>query len=131
MQRAQCTDPGWQTSRGLGSRVWRSGEQTFVGHDGHCPGSRGQPLVRTDEKLATVFMTNTNGIDAQAPTRPGAPGSAVRGRGAHPVALRCERPSSAAIDRRRLLAAAPVANATKATAANAAPASPGRRVRGR
>lgn len=65
MQRVQFMDPGWKTSWGLGFQVWRSGEKTFVGHNGYCPGYQSQLLVQTDEKLATVFMTNTNGIDAQ------------------------------------------------------------------
>ena len=65
MQRVQFMDPGWKTSWGLGFQVWRSGERTFVGHNGYCPGYQSQLLVQTDEKLATVFMTNTNGIDAQ------------------------------------------------------------------
>ncbi len=65
MQRVQFMDPGWKTSWGLGFQVWRSGEKTFVGHNGYCPGYQSQLLVQTAEKLATVFMTNTNGIDAQ------------------------------------------------------------------
>lgn len=65
MQRVQFMDPGWKTSWGLGFQVWRSGEKTFVGHNGYCPGYQTQLLEQTDEKLATVFMTNTNGIDAQ------------------------------------------------------------------
>ncbi len=65
MQRVQFMDPGWKTSWGLGFQVWRSGEKTFVGHNGYCPGYQTQLLVQTAEKLATVFMTNTNGIDAQ------------------------------------------------------------------
>ena len=65
MQRVQFMDPGWKTSWGLGFQVWRSGEKTFVGHNGNCPGYQTQLLEQPDEKLATVFMTNTNGIDAQ------------------------------------------------------------------
>ena len=65
MQRVQFMDPAWKLSWGLGFQVWRSGEKTFVGHNGYCPGYQSQLLVQTDEKLATVFMTNTNGIDAQ------------------------------------------------------------------
>ncbi len=65
MQRVQFMDPGWKTSWGLGFQVWRSGEKTFVGHNGYCPGYQSQLLVQTQEKVATVFMTNTNGIDAQ------------------------------------------------------------------
>ncbi|HYN44262.1 MAG TPA: serine hydrolase domain-containing protein [Thermoanaerobaculia bacterium] len=65
MHRVQFMDPGWKTSWGLGFQVWRSGEKTFVGHNGYCPGYQSQLLLQTAEKVATVFMTNTNGIDAQ------------------------------------------------------------------
>lgn len=65
MQRVQFMDPGWKLSWGLGFQVWRSGEKSFVGHGGYCPGFQTQLLLQTDEKLATVFMTNTNGIDSQ------------------------------------------------------------------
>jgi CubicO group peptidase (beta-lactamase class C family) len=65
MQRVQFMDPGWKTSWGLAFQVWRSGEKTFVGHNGYCPGYQSQLLLQAQEKVATVFMTNTNGIDAQ------------------------------------------------------------------
>jgi len=65
MQRVQFMDPGWKTSWGLAFQVWRSGEKTFVGHNGYCPGYQSQLLLQTQERVATVFMTNTNGIDAQ------------------------------------------------------------------
>lgn len=65
MQRVQFMDPDWKASRGLGFQVWRSGEKTFVGHDGGCPGYRSHLLLQAQEKLATVFMTNTSGVDSQ------------------------------------------------------------------
>lgn len=65
MQRVQFMDPGWKTSWGLAFQVWRSGEKTFVGHNGYCPGYQSQLLMQAQERVATVFMTNTNGIDAQ------------------------------------------------------------------
>ena len=65
MQRVQFMDPDWKVSRGLGFQVWRSGEKTFVGHGGSCPGYRSHLLLQAQEKLATVFMTNTSGVDAQ------------------------------------------------------------------
>jgi CubicO group peptidase (beta-lactamase class C family) len=66
MQRVQWMDPDWKTSRGLGFGIWRAGEQTFVGHGGYCPGYQSQLLLQPDAKLATVFMTNSNGIDSRA-----------------------------------------------------------------
>jgi CubicO group peptidase (beta-lactamase class C family) len=65
MQRVQFMDPGWKLSWGLGFQVWRNGEKTFVGHNGYCPGYQSQLLLQPQERLATVFMTNTNGVDAQ------------------------------------------------------------------
>jgi len=66
MQRVQWMDPDWKTSRGLGFAIWRSGEQTFVGHGGYCPGYQSQLLLQPAAKVATVFMTNSNGIDSRA-----------------------------------------------------------------
>jgi CubicO group peptidase (beta-lactamase class C family) len=66
MQRVQWMDPDWKNSRGLGFAIWRSGEQTFVGHGGYCPGYQSQLLLQPATKVATVFMTNSNGIDSQA-----------------------------------------------------------------
>jgi len=66
MQRVQWMDPDWKTSRGLAFGIWRAGEQTFVGHGGYCPGYQSQLLLQPTTKLATVFMTNSNGIDSRA-----------------------------------------------------------------
>jgi CubicO group peptidase (beta-lactamase class C family) len=66
MQRVQWLDPDWKASRGLAFGVWRSGDKTFVGHSGYCPGYQTTLLLQTADEIATVFMTNTNGIDSQA-----------------------------------------------------------------
>lgn len=65
MQRVQWMDPDWKASRGLGFAIWRSNDKTFVGHGGYCPGYQSELLLQTDEKVATVFMTNTNGVDTR------------------------------------------------------------------
>jgi CubicO group peptidase (beta-lactamase class C family) len=65
MQRVQWMDPDWKTSRGLGFGVWRSGERTFVGHAGSCPGYQSELLLQADEKVAVVFMTNASGVDTR------------------------------------------------------------------
>ena len=62
MQRVHFTDPDWKTTRGLGFHVWRADEKTFVGHGGDCPGFRTALTLQTDEKIATVFMANANGV---------------------------------------------------------------------
>jgi CubicO group peptidase (beta-lactamase class C family) len=66
MQRVQWMDPDWKMSRGLGFGLWRAGERTFVGHGGYCPGYQSQLLLQPATKVATVFMTNSNGIDSRA-----------------------------------------------------------------
>ena len=66
MQRVHWMEPDWKTSWGLGFQVWLTGERTFVGHGGDCPGYRSQLLVETAGRVAAVFMTNTNGVDARA-----------------------------------------------------------------
>jgi CubicO group peptidase (beta-lactamase class C family) len=66
MQRVQWMDPDWKNSRGLGFGIWRANEQTFVGHSGYCPGYQSQLLLQPAAKVATVFMTNSNGIDSRA-----------------------------------------------------------------
>ena len=66
MQRVQWMDGDWKTSRGLAFNVWRSGEQTFVGHAGYCPGYQSDLLIQPSSRLAAVFMTNTNGVQSRA-----------------------------------------------------------------
>jgi CubicO group peptidase (beta-lactamase class C family) len=65
MHRVHWTDPDFSNTYGLGFRVWRSGEKTFVGHGGSCPGFRTQLLLNTADRVATVFMANAQGVDSQ------------------------------------------------------------------
>ena len=65
MQRVHWVDPDFSNSYGLGFAVWRSGDKTFVGHGGSCPGFRSQLLLRPDERVATVFMANAQGVDSR------------------------------------------------------------------
>ena len=65
MHRVHWVDPDWKTTYGLGFSVWRSEEKTFVGHGGYCPGYQSQLLLSTHDKIATLFMTNTNGVDSR------------------------------------------------------------------
>jgi len=64
MHRVHWIDLDFTNSYGLGFSVWRSGEKTFVGHGGSCPGFRSQLLIKPDEKVATVFMANAQGVNA-------------------------------------------------------------------
>lgn len=58
MQRVHYTDPGWQTTRGLGFSVSRRNDKTFVGHGGSCPGYRSNLSLQMDDRIATIAMTN-------------------------------------------------------------------------
>jgi CubicO group peptidase (beta-lactamase class C family) len=63
MQRVHFIDPDFETTWGLGYSVWRADGKTFVGHGGSCPGFRTQLLLRPEDKIATVFMTNAQGVN--------------------------------------------------------------------
>jgi CubicO group peptidase (beta-lactamase class C family) len=65
MHRVHWTDPDFSVTYGLGFSVWRSDDRTFVGHGGSCPGFRSHLLLRPEEKLATVFMSNALGVNSQ------------------------------------------------------------------
>lgn len=66
MQRVHFMDPDWETTWGLGFEIWRHEGKTFVGHGGSCPGYRTQLLLKPDEKIAAVVMTNSFDADASA-----------------------------------------------------------------
>jgi CubicO group peptidase (beta-lactamase class C family) len=66
MHRVHRVDADWSRARGLGFRVWRSGDRSFVGHDGDCPGFRTAILLQPDERIATVFLSNASGIASEA-----------------------------------------------------------------
>jgi hypothetical protein len=63
MTRVHFVDPDFETTWGLGYAVWRNDNKTFVGHGGSCPGFRSQLLMKPDEKVATVFMANAQGVN--------------------------------------------------------------------
>jgi CubicO group peptidase (beta-lactamase class C family) len=64
MHRPHFVDPNGTTMYGLGFAAWRSGEKGFVGHGGSCPGYQTHLLLRPEERIATVAMTNA--VDANA-----------------------------------------------------------------
>jgi hypothetical protein len=65
MQRVHWADPDLTNTRGLGFQIWRSGEKTFVGHGGSCPGYQTHLLLHPETKIATVFMSNAQGVNSQ------------------------------------------------------------------
>jgi CubicO group peptidase (beta-lactamase class C family) len=64
MHRPHFVDPNGTTMYGLGFSAWRSGDKGFVGHGGSCPGYQTYLLLRPEESIATVSMTNA--VDANA-----------------------------------------------------------------
>lgn len=60
MQRVHYMDPDWEVSWGLGFRITRRGDQTFVGHGGNCPGYQSNFELHMDDKIGTIVMTNAN-----------------------------------------------------------------------
>ena len=65
MYRIHWVEPDLETLWGLGFTVWKSGDKTFVGHGGSCPGYRTQILLMPAEKIATVFLSNAQGVLAR------------------------------------------------------------------
>lgn len=63
MHRVHWADPDLETMWGLGFAISRSEGKVFVGHGGSCPGFRTQLLLKPDEKLATIFMANAQGVN--------------------------------------------------------------------
>jgi CubicO group peptidase (beta-lactamase class C family) len=69
MQRVQFMDPGWKDMRGLGFDVMRKSDQTYVGHDGECPGYHSILWLRPATETAVVLIMTGE--------RPGADAAAV------------------------------------------------------
>ncbi|MDQ3170120.1 MAG: beta-lactamase family protein, partial [Acidobacteriota bacterium] len=65
MQRVHWVDADFKNSWGLGFSVWRDDDKTFVGHGGSCPGFVSMLQLKTDERVATVFMANAQDVDAE------------------------------------------------------------------
>jgi CubicO group peptidase (beta-lactamase class C family) len=65
MQRIHWAEPDFETLWGLGFTIWKSGDKAFVGHGGSCPGYRSQILLMPREKIATVFLSNAQGVTAR------------------------------------------------------------------
>jgi CubicO group peptidase (beta-lactamase class C family) len=60
MQRVHWLDPDWKAGWGLGFRVMRMGERTWVGHGGAVPGFRTQIHVIPDSRAAFIVLTNAD-----------------------------------------------------------------------
>jgi CubicO group peptidase (beta-lactamase class C family) len=60
MQRVQFMDSDWKTSWGLGFRIERSDDHTYVGHRGYCPGYHSVLSMRADDQTAVIVMDNSS-----------------------------------------------------------------------
>jgi len=65
MHRVHWVDPSWETTWGLGFQVTRVADKTVVGHGGSCPGYRSHITLDPEAKLASIFMSNAGGVDAE------------------------------------------------------------------
>ena len=65
MHRVHFLDEDWQPAWGLGFSVWQDDDKKFIGHGGSCPGYRSQLLIQSNNKIATVFMTNASGVNSR------------------------------------------------------------------
>ena len=65
MHRVHWLEPDGETTYGLGFSVWKSDGDTFVGHGGSCPGYRSHLLLRPQDRVATAFAANGQGVDAR------------------------------------------------------------------
>lgn len=66
MQRVHWLDPDWKTTRGLGFGVYRSGDVTYVGHSGLCPGFRSTIRLHRPSRLAAILMMNAIAVSPSA-----------------------------------------------------------------
>jgi CubicO group peptidase (beta-lactamase class C family) len=65
MYRVHWAEPDFETLRGLGFQIWRKDSKRFVGHGGGCPGYRSHFLLMPEENIATVFLSNAQGVEAE------------------------------------------------------------------
>ena len=64
MQRVHWVDPDFETTWGLGFAVWRRDGKSFTGHGGSCPGYRTQLLLKPDDRISTIFLSNALGVNS-------------------------------------------------------------------
>ena len=64
MQRVHWLDPTWGYGWGLGFKVIRQGNATYVGHSGQAPGYRTQMLLRPADKTGVIVLSNAHDCDA-------------------------------------------------------------------
>ena len=66
MQRVHWLDPGWKVGWGLGFKITRDRDVTYIGHSGRVPGYRTQLLLRPAAKIAVIVLSNADDCDPLA-----------------------------------------------------------------
>ncbi len=66
MHRVHWVEPDFETLWGLGFQVWHKESTTSVGHGGSCPGYRAHLLLVPEDRVATMFLANAQGVAALA-----------------------------------------------------------------
>ncbi len=69
MHRVHWLNPDWELKWGLGFSTWRADDRTHVGHGGGCPGFITHFDIEPKGKIATVFLSNSNGTASSTFTR--------------------------------------------------------------
>ena len=64
MHRVHWLDPDWETTWGIGFRVWEVDGVTTIGHDGGCPGYITDLRMIPKEKVASIVLTNAGDSEA-------------------------------------------------------------------
>lgn len=63
MQSVQFMPVDSWTTAGFGFQVWRENDRTFVGHAGTCPGAQSQLLIRPQDRIAVIVLSNALGVE--------------------------------------------------------------------
>lgn len=64
MHNVHWVDPDWDVHWGLGFSVWRSDDETYVGHGGSCPGFRSHLALLPSREIGAAFAANAGGVDS-------------------------------------------------------------------
>ncbi len=63
MQSVQFMPTDSWTTAGFGFQMWRENDRTFVGHAGTCPGAQSQLLIRPQDRIAVIVLSNALGVE--------------------------------------------------------------------
>jgi D-alanyl-D-alanine carboxypeptidase len=58
--RVRSVEENWSSGTGLGFDIKRVKEKTYIGHGGGYPGNTTQTLIKLDDKVGVIVLTNTN-----------------------------------------------------------------------